>query len=138
MILHCTAVVHISIISCYITGDALGERFISALSVRRMQRTFPSSAFLIPYAGPHFWDDDFPFVITPKRNYSISNLPTLAKVILFYTWILGLNKTYLYRKKLSHIRKHQLLVLFHGPPKVSNVWLNNVRYGYVTGFHLCF
>ena len=67
------------------TGDTLGERFISALSVRPMQRTFPSSAFLLPYATDYFWDDDFPFIITPERNYTISDVAQLSQVCaLFY------------------------------------------------------
>ena len=63
-----------------VEGDTLGERFVSALSVRRMQRTFPSSAFLLPYSAPHFWADDYPFIITHNRTYGIKDIPVLAKV----------------------------------------------------------
>ncbi|XP_067929770.1 lysosomal phospholipase A and acyltransferase-like [Watersipora subatra] len=63
----------------FVSGDTLGERFISAISVRPMQRTFPSSAFLLPYATEHFWPTNYPFIITPQRNYSATDIDALAE-----------------------------------------------------------
>lgn len=54
--------------------------FISAISVRPMQRTFPSSAFLLPYVTSWTWAADFPFIITPKRNYTAMDIADFAKV----------------------------------------------------------
>jgi hypothetical protein len=50
--------------------------YVSPLTLRPFQRTFSSSAFLMPYADPSGefgWSDDEVLVATPSRNYTVRN-----------------------------------------------------------------
>ena len=75
--------------SIYCLGDTLGERFISAIAVRPMQRTFPSSAFLLPYVTPWSWKADFPFIITPTKNYTAMDIAEFAQVLILRKLYIG-------------------------------------------------
>lgn len=59
------------IMRLFASGDNLDERVINPLSVRPAQRTYPSSAFLMP--SDKYWSADEILVQTPKKNYTVKN-----------------------------------------------------------------
>ncbi|XP_035678867.1 phospholipase A2 group XV-like [Branchiostoma floridae] len=59
----------------YISGDNLGIYVVNPLSLRPEQRSFPSSAWMMP--SPLLWDTNEPLVFTPDRNYTIGDYAAL-------------------------------------------------------------
>ncbi|XP_072013227.1 lysosomal phospholipase A and acyltransferase-like [Amphiura filiformis] len=53
------------------SGDNFDEYVINAITVRPAQRTYPSSAFLLP--SSKYWDDDEVLMYTPKFNYTVND-----------------------------------------------------------------
>ena len=56
-------------------GDNFDEYVISPISVRVAQRTYPSSAFLLP--NNKYWGADEVILTTPDKNYTVGNYETL-------------------------------------------------------------
>ncbi|CAH1270757.1 PLA2G15 [Branchiostoma lanceolatum] len=53
----------------YISGDNLGIYVVNPLVLRPEQRSFPSSAWMMPYES--LFDPNEPLVFTPDRNYTV-------------------------------------------------------------------
>lgn len=62
-------------------GDDLDVYVVNPLSVRPLQRSIPSSAWLMPYQG--FWKPDEVIGYGPIRNYTVSNYDKLFEDINF-------------------------------------------------------
>ena len=77
--------------------------YVSPLTLRPFQRTFSSSAFLMPYpdpSGEFGWRDDEVLVATPSRNYTVRNYEQFFRDLNFldgYTCSFSRMYLYLYR-----------------------------------------
>lgn len=56
----------------FASGDNLGVIVIPALTIRADERTFPSTAYLMP--SDKFWGPDEVLVETPDKNYTSNDL----------------------------------------------------------------
>ena len=70
----------------YITGDNLGVFVVNPLTARPMQRSMPSSAWLMPYNT--LWNDTEVLVSTPKNNYTVKDYKKFFQVDILYDVIL--------------------------------------------------
>ncbi len=61
----------IDILGTRVSGDNLGVFVVNPLTARPMQRSMPSSAFLMPYDT--VWDEKEIIVTSPKRNYTVKD-----------------------------------------------------------------
>lgn len=59
-------------VKVFAVGDDLGALALFAYEMKETQRSMPSLAFLLPF--PAFWKPDEVLVISPKRNYTHSQL----------------------------------------------------------------
>ncbi|XP_060608560.1 phospholipase A2 group XV-like isoform X2 [Ruditapes philippinarum] len=66
-----------------ISGDNLDVRFVSPLTVRREQRSCPSTAWLMP--SDEFWSETEVLVVTPTRNYTVKDYRQLFEDIAYPT-----------------------------------------------------
>lgn len=57
------------------SGDNLGVFFVDRLTIRPLQRSMPSVAFLFPRTP--YWNETETLVSTPRRNYSIADFQAL-------------------------------------------------------------
>lgn len=64
-----------------VSGDNFGVLIRSPLSFREVQRSLPSTAFLMP--DPRLWPPSEPIIITPKLNYSAHDYQKLFSDINF-------------------------------------------------------
>ena len=63
----------------FITGDNLGVFVVNPLTARPMQRSMPSSAWLMPYET--LWGDSEILVSSPKQNYTVKDYKKFFEVI---------------------------------------------------------
>ncbi|PIK61798.1 putative group XV phospholipase A2-like [Apostichopus japonicus] len=75
----------------FASGDNLDEKVINPLVVRPAQRTYPSSAFLMP--SDTYWSANEVLIITPKKNYTVSDFDEFFTDIQFETGKLLRNDT---------------------------------------------
>ena len=54
-----------------VLGDNLGVSSVDPLTARRVQRTMPSTAWLMPYDS--FWNDTEVLATGPKGNYTVKD-----------------------------------------------------------------
>jgi len=59
-----------------ITGDPQGIP-VQPLTVRHLQRSSPSTYFLIPIPDNSTWNSTDPVIVTPNKNYTVHDYPTL-------------------------------------------------------------
>ncbi|CAB3373511.1 Hypothetical predicted protein [Cloeon dipterum] len=59
-------------VKVFVTGDNLGVIILSSGTLKDQQITSPSLAWLLP--SSLFWKPEEPLVLTPEKNYSLSNL----------------------------------------------------------------
>lgn len=82
---------NVDILLSYLLGDNLDEKVINPLVVRPAQRTYPSSAFLMP--SDTYWSANEVLIITPKKNYTVSDFDEFFTDIQFETGKLLRNDT---------------------------------------------
>ena len=89
----------------FVTGDDLDVFVVKALTVRPLQRSIPSSAWLLPYDT--FWDKDEVIATSPYGNYTVSNYKKFFQDINF-------SDGYDMRQDTEHLGLHALK-----PPEVE-------------------
>ena len=58
-------------------GDSLGVKYVSDTKIRTVERSMPSTSWLMP--SPSFWGEDEVLVSTPRRNYTVNDYRQLFK-----------------------------------------------------------
>ena len=64
-------------ITSVISGNPEGIPGIKPLTARYLQRSSPSSYFLMPVPDHDIWSDGDPVVVTPDKNYTVYDYPEL-------------------------------------------------------------
>ena len=64
------------------SGDNVGIFIVNPLTLREMERSQPSSHFMLPVLG-EVWPQDYPIIITPKQNYSAYNIKEFYESLNF-------------------------------------------------------
>ena len=72
----------VTILSSIITGDPQGIPGVPTSTVRHLQRSSPSTYFLMPIPDQEMWSTD-PVVVTPIKNYTVHDYPTLFDDLLY-------------------------------------------------------
>ena len=73
----------VAILISIVTGDPQGVPGVPTSTIRHLQRSSPSSYFLMPIPDQDIWHGSDTIVITPDKNYTIYDYPTLFDDLLY-------------------------------------------------------
>ena len=67
----------VATLTSIITGDFHNIPVVQPSTIRPLQRSLPSDYFLIPVPDHNVWSSTEPVVVTPDRNYTVYDYPSL-------------------------------------------------------------